>query len=145
MMSFIKRLLSVTPAPQQQAESPLANLREAGQQVSVHLDALAELFALELQEYSRRQSRRAALLAAAVVPAVAAWLALCALLAWSLQLCWGWGWALGAVVLVNVLLAAAALVAAAMCRVGELAPQTRQELNNDWQCLKLLLNNGKKS
>lgn len=145
MMSFIKNLLSVSPSQQQQAESPLANLREAGQQVSAHLDALSELFSLELQEYSRRQSRRAALLAAAVVPAVAAWLALCALLAWALQLCWGWGWALAAVLLVNVLLAAAALTAAAMCRVGELAPLTRQELNNDWQCLKLLINNGKKS
>lgn len=145
MLFFIKKLLSGATAPPQQAESPLANLREAGQQVSVHLDALSELFALELREYSRRQSCRAALLAAAVVPAVAAWLALCALLAWALQLCWGWGWALCAVFLVNVLLAVTALVAASMCRAGEFAPQTRQELNNDWQCLKLLLNNGKKS
>lgn len=145
MLSFIKKLLAAPPAPQPQTESPLVNIREAGRHISAHADALAELFALELQEYSRRQSRRAALLAAAVVPAVAAWLALCAWLAWALQLLWGWGWALAAVILVNVLLAAGALTAAAMCRVGELAPLTRQELNNDWQCLKLLINAGKKS
>lgn len=106
---------------------------------------MAELFALELQEYRRLQGRRMALLAAAVVPAVAAWLFLGAWLAWALQLLWGWGWALAAVTLVNVLLVAGALTSAALCRVGEFAPLTRQELNNDWQCLKLLINADKKS
>lgn len=120
-------------------------MREAGRHISAHADAMAELFALELQEYRRLQGRRMALLAAAVVPAVAAWLFFCAWLAWALQLLWGWGWALAAVALVNVLLAAGALISAALCRVGEFAPLTRQELNNDWQCLKLLINADKKS
>lgn len=145
MFSFIKKLLPGSKSPQPQTVSPFVNMREAGQHVSAHLDALAELVSLELREYSRRQSRRAALAAAAVVPAVAAWLFLCAWLAWGLQLLWGWGWALAAVTLVNVLLAAGALTAAALYRVGEFAPLTRHELNNDWQCLKLLINADKKS
>lgn len=144
MLSLIKSLFAVPSAPQQ-GESPLVNVREAGRHVSEHVDALAELFALELQEYSRRQTRRAVLLAAAVVPFVATWLLLCALLVWGLQSAWGWGWALAAAALFNMLLVAAALAAAACCRVGEVAPLTRQELNNDWQCLKLLINAGKKS
>lgn len=145
MLSFIKRLLLPQPAPGREVISPLAKIRETGSYVSEHADALAALFAQELQEYSCCQRRRAVLLAAAVVPAVAAWLALCAWLAWGLQLLWGWGWALAAVTLVNVLLAAGALTAAAKCRVGPFAPLTRQELNNDWQCLKLLINADKKS
>lgn len=149
MFSFLKQLFDSVPAGRspQEAEpavSPLAKMREAGQMATEHLDALATLFSLELQEYAQRQTRRAALLACAVVPAAAAYLLLCAAAAYLLQQYWGWGVALAALCLLNLVAAALALYAAQCCKPGEAAPLTRRELKNDWQCLKLLISSNKK-
>lgn len=149
MFTLLRQIFGAAPAgqnPQDAAPpvSPLVKMREAGQQATEHLDALATLFSLELQEYAQRQTRRAALLACAVVPAVAAYLLLCALAVFLLQPLWGWVGALAALCLLNIVLAALALWAAQCCKPGEAAPLTRRELKNDWQCLKLLISSSKK-
>lgn len=145
MLQALKNLI-FTPAaaPQQQAVSPVANLREAGRHVAEHADALAELLSVELREYAARQTLRMALIAAAALPACAAWLLLCSLATWLLQSQCGWGWAVAIVAVLNLVLAAALAVAARKCGVGEPAPLTCRELKNDWQCLKLLINGNKK-
>lgn len=145
MLNALKSLFAApTAAPQQPSVSPVANLREAGRHAAEHADALAELLSVELREYAARQTLRMALIAAAALPACAAWLLLCALAVWLLQPLCGWGWALAAVAVVNILLAAVLAVAARKCGVGEPAPLTCRELKNDWQCLKLLINGNKK-
>lgn len=132
-------------AASQQNTSPLVNMQEVGQQLSAHAEALSSLFALELQEYGRRQARRSALYAAAGVAAFVSYLLLCALAVLLLQSAWGWGWALAAVCGVHVVAAVALVTAALRCDVGEPAPLTCRELKTDWQCLKLILNTDRKS
>lgn len=145
MLQALKNLL-VAPAaaPQQQTVSPAADLREAGRRAAEHMDAMAELLSVELREYAARQTLRMALMAAAALPACAAWLMLCALAAILLESVMPGTWAVAVVAVLNIVLAAALAVAARKCGVGEPAPLTCRELKNDWQCLKLLLNGNKK-
>lgn len=145
MLNALKSLFSApAAAPQQQAVSPVANLREAGRHAAEHADALAELLSVELREYAARQTLRMALIAAAALPACAAWLLLCALGVLLLESVMAVTWAVAIVAVLNLVLAAALAVAARKCGVGEPAPLTCRELKNDWQCLKLLINGNKK-
>lgn len=145
MLQALKKLI-FTPAaaPQPQAVSPVANLREAGRHAAEHADALAELLSVELREYAARQTLRMALIAAAALPACAAWLLLCALGVLLLESVMAVTWAVAIVAVLNLVLAAALAVAARKSGVGEPAPLTCRELKNDWQCLKLLINGNKK-
>lgn len=145
MLNALKSLFSApAAAPQQQAVSPVAHLQEAGRHAAEHADALAELLSVELREYAARQTLRMALIAAAALPACAAWLLLCALGVLLLESVMAVTWAVAIVAVLNLVLAAALAVAARKCGVGEPAPLTCRELKNDWQCLKLLINGNKK-
>lgn len=145
MFLFLKNLFFGRSAfLQQQMTAPVAGLREAGHHAVEHMDAMAELLSAELREYAFRQTLRMALVVVAAVLACAAWLVLCALAAWLLQPLCGWGWALAAVAALNFLTAAVLTTVAYKYDAGEPAPMTCQELKNDWQCIKLLINGNKK-
>lgn len=135
----------VRTALDQQREAMRRELSELASQLGVHGSALAELFRLELGEYMRRQRRRMALLiaggACAALAYVSFWILLCC---WLAPL-WGCPAVLALLCLLHLLLAVALLLSARRLKPTAFAPDTRRELQNDLQCLKILLQEKKTS
>ena len=112
---------------------------EVVDQLRIHAGALFGLLSLELSEYLCVQRRRIVLFALAICCAVPAY-ALC----WVLLCCWLaslWGYlpALLLPLAFHLLLSLVFLTRALRLKAAPFAPQTRRELQNDWQCLKLLI------
>lgn len=138
MFSLFKKQQETPAEYKRQAGEAFAGVREAAAQVSEHLGALADLFAAELQVYMKQQVRRMCYLAAACVLLAGAYLVACALLSVALHYWLGWLGALGTVLGVHVMGAVILVMAASRCRTQGIAPQTMNELKNDWQCLELM-------
>lgn len=119
--------------------SAAAGARETAERTFRHLESLASLFQVELEEYSRRQARYMALILGAAVFFLVAYLGLCALLFLLLLSPCGLAGSLALVVGINLLLGVAFLGVAFRVRPGPLAPLTRRELNDDLQCIRLLM------
>lgn len=118
----------------------VADVREAALHAASHANALAQLFRMELQEYGIRQCRRLVMLAAGLFLLLVAYLAFCVVMGVLLQACLGsWLLATGIVFLFNALVGFLLLWVAAASKPGPLAPATCQELKDDVQCLKILL------
>lgn len=117
----------------------MSDVRSAVLSATRHVESLAELFAIELREYTRSQIRRIAALVLAAVLLLCAYIVLCIWGALALMPLLGLQWALLVIVLVNVVLALVALLVAALCKPSAVAPATQQELKNDLQCVKLYL------
>lgn len=141
MISWVRNIVQ---EPVRKGQGVVECARDTASKTVEHLGALTELFCAEMQEYAEVQSRRAALLALAVVVVLAAYMLLLALAAVLLAPCIGLPWALGALALVNILAGALLLQAFRNRKPGAPAPQTRQEIQKDVQCLKILLNGEEK-
>ncbi len=130
---------------QKQGGSVIADVREALLQVSDHLEAVLELFRLELREYGEKQVRRVVALVAGVFFLLCAYVVFCAFACVLLSMWLGWIWAVAVVCLINALLGGAAIVVGLKCKPGPIAPATMQELKDDVQCIKLMLKGNTKS
>lgn len=109
-----------------------------------HVQALSELFHAELEEYLAVQRRRAVCLLIA-----GGLLLVCLLLAGALAVMLllpyvGWTGAVALVLLAFLIVAVLLLLRASALGKASLAPVTCEELQNDWQCLKLLLKGNEK-
>lgn len=144
MMSLITKLLD-KPTVSEGASSAASGTRTAVARGLEHAQALSELFQVELAEYLDFQRRRGAYMVLAVVLLLVSYLLSCALMVVLLAPHTGWAGALLLVLLVNVLGAVILLLRAMALGREPLAPATREELQNDWQCLKLLLKGNAKS
>lgn len=144
MMSILTKLLD-KPTVSAGASSAATGTRTAVSRTLEHAQALSELFRLELAEYIDFQRRRGAYMVLAVVMLLVSYLLACALMVVLLAPHAGWAGALLLVLLVNVLGAVILLLRALALGREPLAPATREELHNDWKCLKLLLKGNEKS
>lgn len=144
MMSLLTKILD-KPTAAAGASSAATGTRTAVARTLEHAQALTELFQMELAEYLEFQRRRGAYMVLAVVLLLVSYLLSCALMVVLLAPHAGWAGALLLVLLVNVLGAVILLLRAVALGREPLAPATRDELKNDWQCLKLLLKGNAKS
>lgn len=127
------------------ASSAAAGARRTLARGMEHAQALSELFQVELAEYLDFQRRRGAYIVLAVVLLLVSYLLACALVVVLLAPHMGWAGALLMALVANVLGAMILLLRAVALGKEQLAPATREELQNDWQCLKLLLKGNEKS
>ena len=127
------------------ASSAASGTRTALARTLEHAQALRELFQVELAEYVDFQRRRGAYMVLAVVLLLVSYLLLCALSVVLLAPHAGWAGALVIVLVANLMGALILLLRAMALGKETLAPATREELHNDWQCLKLLLKGNEKS
>lgn len=121
------------------SEAARIDARDVCAQIQNHLTALAELFALELQQYLKIQTIRTLLCLAAAFMFCVAYLALWAFAAALLAPLIGWVWAAGICCAANLLIAVALLLIASSIKPGAVVPDTVKEVKNDLQCLHLLL------
>ncbi len=145
MSIFSRNSESKLTTLQKQGGSVIADVREVLLQVSDHLEAVLELFRLELREYGEKQVRRVVALAAGVFFLLCAYAVFCAFACVLLSIWLGWIWAVAIVCLINALLGGVAIVVGLKCKPGSVAPATMQELKDDVQCIKLMLKGNKKS
>lgn len=114
--------------------------RQTASEALQHAEALVALLRAELAAYAAQQAKRAALRAVAVGCLLVAYLGLCVLAVLLLAPVLGWPVAVGCLVLLHAAVAVLALALAARLRPGHPAPMTMAELQNDLQCLKMMLN-----
>ena len=138
------QLRSLVQEPVQKGQGLLERARETASETVEHAHALVELFGIELQEYTAVQMRRMVLLALGLLFTFAAYALLNALGCVLLAPVLGWAWALGALLLLNLVPGVILLRAFKRSQPGPVAPATRQELQKDVQCLKILLNDDKR-
>ncbi len=124
----------------QQSGAVVGGLRDAVLQLVRHVEALAELFELEMQEYVRRQKRYVVAMAVGAGLLGCAYLVLCIYAVLLLQPVLTLSWAVLSVVLFNVLVGFIALLVAGNSKPTGLAPDTVKEIKNDIECAKLYLN-----
>lgn len=127
------------------ASSAASGTRTAVARTLEHAQALHELFQVELAEYIDFQRRRGAYMVLAVVLLLVSYLLTCALAVVLLAPHAGLVGALVIVLVANLMGAVILLLRAMALGKETLAPSTREELHNDWQCLKLLLKGNGKS
>ena len=114
--------------------------RQTASEALLHAEALVALLRAELAAYAAQQAKRAALRAVAAGCLLVAYLGLCVLAVLLLAPVLGWPVAVGCLVLLHAAVAVLALALAARLRPGHPAPMTMAELQNDLQCLKMMLN-----
>ncbi len=122
-----------------------SDARQAATNALEHMEALAELFRLELREYGQRQACRMVSILVGVGLLLVSYLLLCAALCVLLALWLDWHLAVALVFLVNFLAGLVLLICGLKMNPGPLAPATQQELKNDLQCIKLAIAEKKKS
>lgn len=126
-----------------EAVSVVRQVRSVAQRAVEHTSALGALFSAEVKEYASVQVCRLAMVVAACVLLLGAYLLLCALLVVVLLVWMPLAWALGCVFLLNLAVAVCLLLLVKYTAGKKLAPATVEELKNDWQCLKLLCKENK--
>lgn len=144
MMPLLTKLLD-KPTMTAGASTAASGTRTAAARTLEHAQALSELFQTELAEYIDFQRRRGAYMVLAVVMLLVCYLLACALVVVLLAPHAGWAGALALVLVANLMGAVILLLRAVALGKEPLAPATREELYNDWQCLKLLLKGNAKS
>ena len=141
MISWVRNIVQ---EPVRKGQGVVGHARDTAAKTVDHLGALTELFSAEMQEYAEVQGHRAAKLALAAVLLLAAYMLVLALAAALLAPAIGWPWALGILALLNLLAGGGLLLAFRRSKPGAPAPETRQEIQKDVQCLKILLNGEEK-
>ncbi len=144
MFSWLKKPDIVTSL-QERGGEVLVDARHAALDAARHLEALIELFRLELREYGQRQAQRMVAIVAGLGLLLVSYLLLCAALCVLLSLYVDWPWAVAIVFLVNFAAGLGLLVYGVKKNPGPLAPATQQEIKNDFQCLKIAIAEKKKS
>lgn len=128
-----------------QSGAVVSDVRASVLHAARHLEALAELFHLELKEYGRRQTRRLIAMLVGGVLLMCAYMLLCILAVAILQPLVGHLWAFVAVLLFNLVVGMIAMLIGLKSKPAAIAPATTQELKDDIQCIKLYLKGKEKS
>ena len=133
------------PTLKEQVRTIVQSGKDAAGRAVEHVDAMVELFTLELQNYIRCQVIRACLITVALLLLIGSYFILCALISVALHYWLGWLGSLGTVLGIHILLVVILLLIARKHANKQIAPQTVQELKKDWECLKLLTKGNSKS
>lgn len=145
MLFFSRQTRETVDALREQGRSAASSVRDTVIHVAEHLRAVTALLGVELQEYAARQTNRLIALAAGVFLGVCGYLMLCALVCLLIGGCIGILWGMAIVCAAHFLAAGILIILALNRKPGSLAPATRQELKNDLQCLRILLNSKKEN
>ncbi len=139
-MSFFPfRKPRAVAALQEQGGAALGGVKEAAARSLSHAGALWQLLQIELQEYATHQVKRVVAVVLGVVLLLFGYLLLCAFACVAAHAWLGsWLLATGLVCVLHLVAGGIILLAGIKSNPGPLAPATRQEIKNDWQCLKLL-------
>lgn len=143
-MSFLSKLWD-KPTLSSGASSAASGTRTAAVRTMEHVRSLSALFQVEVAEYVGYQCRRGAYVVSAAALLLVSYLLLCALAVVLLEPHVGLVASLALILAGNLIIAMVLLVRAAALGKERFAPATREELQNDWQCLKLLLKGNEKS
>lgn len=133
--------------PQPEQGGIVSDVKDAALQAARHVESLAELLHIELQEYARFQVRRAVFVALGAVMLLIAYGLLCILAIDVLQRMAYMDERLSivAVVAFNAILGLLLLCIGILRKPEGVAPATGQEIKNDIQCIKLYLQGKGKS
>lgn len=125
---------------QRQGGELLAGVKGAASQTLAHIGALLQLLRTELQEYVGHQVRRVVAVAVGLLLLFFGYLVFCAFACVGLhELLGSWLLATGVVSLVHLVVGFVILLIGVKSSPGAVAPATRQELKNDWECIRLLI------
>jgi hypothetical protein len=150
MMSFISKIISYIPfSPSEEVTEESIDV-EAETQTSLytalmnglsagadHLSALSSLFLVEVGEAGERLRSKFVLLIVAAFVLVVGYLFTCVTLTILLATWIGWLYSALAMALLHLVIGGIALIVGVKRKVGPIAPQTVQELQVDYQCLKI--------
>ncbi len=131
----------VTPVVEEKEEGAamVRSLRETGAAALAHVEALAALLKLELEEASKRLGKKMALLLLGAFMAVFGYLFLWCLLTMVMAYFWGIIAGLAVTTGFHLLAAAVALIFFSRTHVTPIAPATAEELKTDLSCLQMAL------
>ena len=115
------------------------SLRETGAAALDHVEALAALLKLELEEASKRLGRKMALLLLAAFMAIFGYLFLWCFLTMVMAHFWGIIAGLAVTTGIHLVAAAVALILFSRTHVTPIAPATAEELKTDLSCLQMAL------
>ena len=127
-------------ALQQQGGELLGGVKDTASHAFSHIGALLQLLVVELQQYGAHQLRRAIAVVAGAFLLVVGYLLLCVFACVAAHMWLGsWLLATGLVCLLHLIVGFVVLLVGIKSSAGPVAPATREELKNDWQCIRLLL------
>lgn len=127
-------------ALQQQGGELFGGVKDAATHAFSHIGALLQLLVVELQQYGAHQLRRIAAIVVGAFLLVVGYLLLCAFACVAAHAWLGsWLLATGVVCLLHLIVGFVVLLVGIKSSAGPVAPVTREELKNDWQCIRLLL------
>lgn len=131
----------VTPVVEEKEEGAamVRSLRETGAAALAHVEALAALLKLELEEASKRLGKKMALLLLGAFMAIFGYLFLWCLLTMVMAYFWGIIAGLAVTTGFHLLAAAVALFLFSRTHVTPIAPATAEELKTDLSCLQMAL------
>ncbi len=144
MSLFSIRKPKVITTLQEQGGGLVDDVRKAARYTASHARSLLALLKIELAEYVAQQSRRAVMFVLGGVLLIFSYALLCVLLCMALNT-WLESWLLSVAIvwLLNAVPGLMLAVVALRAKPAPLAEATREELKNDLECLKILLNNEK--
>lgn len=144
MLFWLKSPAAAKASLKEESAALLQQAKGVAVRTAEHANALAELFSAELKEYASCQIQRLIMLVLAAILLLGAYFLLCAFIVLLAAVWLGYIWATALVCLLNIALAVALLCWVRRLAGKQLAPATREELINDWQCLKLLIKENNK-
>ncbi len=124
---------------QEQGGEALGGAKGAAARTLEHAGALWQVLQIELQEYAAHQAKRVVAIVIGGLLLLFGYLLLCAFACVAAHAWLGsWLLATGLVCVLHLVAGGVILLLGVKSQPGPVAPATRQELSNDWQCLKLL-------
>ncbi len=125
---------------QEQGAEVVGGMKEVAVSTFAHIDALVRLLRLELQQYAALQMRRVVLMAVGGLLLFVGYLVFCACACVAAHAWLGsWLWATGLVCAVHLIVGLVILLIGFKSSPGPVAPATRQEIQHDLECLKILI------
>lgn len=131
---------------QEQGGGMFSEAKLVSRQLLEHVATLLGLLKIEMGEYARHQRAKWVLVAAAAFFLTVAYLAVNVLSCFVMyEFVASWVWSIGAVCVFNLLIGLILLLAAVSRKTPPAAELTRQELQKDLECLRILLSDEKSS
>ena len=125
---------------QEQGAEVVGGMKEVAVSTFAHIGALVRLLQLELQQYAAHQARRLVLVAVGGLLLLVGYLVFCACACVAAHAWLGsWLLATGLVCAVHVIIGLVILLIGLKSSPGPVAPATRQEIQHDLECLKILI------